>query len=95
MRQAHTSGAHIGRCAGSGHAAAPGTAGLLSLCATPVFALMALWTGLFGQSDAVCMSVHDASRLNGMSLMYALMSVFHTGPWLKLMPSRRIRAHWR
>src|SRR5581483_6893275 len=35
---------------------------------------------------------HDASPLGGMALMYALMSVFHAAPWLKLISSRRTGA---
>jgi hypothetical protein len=57
---------------------------LLSLGAAPVFALMALWTGLFGQPDMLCLSTHDTSSLNGMALMYTLMSIFHAAPWMKL-----------
>ncbi len=72
--------------------AALGAAGLLSLGAAPVFALMALWTGLFGQPDTLCMSMHATSSLNGMALMYTLMCIFHAGPWLKLVSSRRIGA---
>jgi hypothetical protein len=82
---------------GSGHAAAPGAAGWLglslSLAAAPTFALMALWTVMSGgQPDMLCMSMHDASPLNGMALMYALMSAFHAAPWLKLISSRRSAA---
>jgi hypothetical protein len=72
--------------------AAPGGAGWLSLGAAPVFVLMALWTGLFGQPDGLCMSMHDASSLNGMALMYALMSIFHAPPWMKLISNRRTGA---
>jgi hypothetical protein len=75
--------------AGGGHAAS-GAAGWLSLAAAPTFALMALWTGLFGGGpDMLCM--RDASPLNGMALMYALMSAFHTAPWLKLIARRKSR----
>ena len=88
MSKTHASGAQFGGCVGSGNMAAPGVAGLLSLGAAPVFALMALWTGLFGQPEALCMSMYDASPLNGMALMYTLMSIFHAAPWLKLISSR-------
>ncbi len=75
-----------GTCAGSGHAAA-GTTGWLALAATPTFALMALWTGLFGgPPDMLC--VHEASPLSGMRAMYLLMSVFHAAPWLRLIAGR-------
>jgi hypothetical protein len=51
---------------------------------------MVLWTVMSsGQPDILCMSMHDASPLNGMALMYALMSIFHAAPWLKLISRRR------
>jgi hypothetical protein len=92
MGKAHMNGAGFGSCAGSGSIAAPGAPGLLSLGAAPVFALMALWTGLFAQPDLLCMSMHHTSSLNGMALMYTLMSFFHAGPWVKLISSRRSAA---
>jgi hypothetical protein len=72
----------------SGSMAALSAAGLLGLGAAPVFALMALWTVLLRQPGMLCTSMHDTWSLNGMTLMYALMSVFHAAPWLKLMSSR-------
>lgn len=70
-------------CAGGGRTA-PGAANWLALAAAPTFAVMALWTGLFGgHADLLCQSMSDASPLNGMALMYALMSVFHGAPWLR------------
>lgn len=81
-------------CAGGGHAAS-GVAGWLGLAAAPTFAVMALWTGLFsGRPDTLCMSMPEASPLNGMALMYALMSAFHAAPWLKLISRRRSRGRW-
>jgi hypothetical protein len=51
---------------------------------------MVLWTVMSsGQPDILCMSMHDASPLNGMALMYALMSIFHAAPWLKLISRQR------
>jgi hypothetical protein len=63
---------------------------LLSLAAAPVFAVMALLTGVFGGGpvDALC-SVAGASPLGGMVPMYLLMSALHLSPWLKLISSRR------
>ena len=94
MGKAHTRGAQFGGCVGcgSGSMAAPHSAGLLGLAAAPVFALMALWTGLSDQPDTLCMSMHDASSLNGMALMYTLMSIFHAAPWIKLISSQRFAA---
>jgi hypothetical protein len=71
-------------------AATSGAAGLLRLAAAPTFAAMALWNSLSaGQSDMLCLGMQDASSLNGMALMYALMSAFHAAPWVKLVSGRR------
>jgi hypothetical protein len=60
----------------------------LSLAAAPTFAAMALVTALgVGPADMLC----SASPIGGMAPMYALMSVFHVGPWLRLLPD--CRAH--
>lgn len=77
---------------GSGGAAAPGVASWLGLAAAPTFAIMALWTGFFsGQPDMLSMGMQDASPLNEMALVYALMSAFHAGPWLGSISRRRSR----
>ncbi|MFN4165614.1 MAG: hypothetical protein ACK4FJ_01265 [Ferrovibrio sp.] len=55
----------------------------LRFAAAPTFAVMALLTGLL--PDPLCLTAPESLPLNGMALMYALMSVFHAGPWLKLM----------
>ena len=56
----------------------------LSLAAAPIFAAMALLTGVLGGGmDAMC-SVAGTSPLSGMVPMYLLMSAFHSAPWLKL-----------
>jgi tellurite resistance protein TehA-like permease len=62
----------------------------LSLAASPTFAIMALLTGALnvGAPDVLCSTQH-ASPLDGMVLMFALMSAFHSAPWLKLISSRR------
>jgi hypothetical protein len=73
--------------AGSG-GAAPGFARVLSLAAAPVFAAMALWTAAASGGappDIFCIT---ASPMTGMGAMYTLMSVFHAGPWLRLIQSR-------
>jgi hypothetical protein len=62
---------------------------LLSLAAAPTFAVMALLTGPLGPPDALCTATpHTSSVLNGMAAMYALMSAFHSAPWLKLVSNR-------
>ena len=66
-------------------------AGLFALAATPVFAAMAVWTGCFGnQPVMLCMAAQGSSPMDGMTLMYALMSIFHLPPWLRLISNRWI-----
>jgi hypothetical protein len=79
-------------CAGSGNAATLGAAHWLSLAAAPTFAIMALVTTVTGGADMICSAAQDASPLNGMVMMYLLMSAFHLAPWLKLVASRRSAA---
>jgi len=89
MSTAQTNEAPLGGRVGSG-AAAPDAAGWLSLAAAPTFAVMALWTGLTGAPpDALCLGVRNVLPLDGMPLMYALMSIFHAVPWLRLLSSAR------
>ena len=68
--------------------------GSLSLAAAPTFATMALLTGALdvGPPDVLCAATHHASPLNGMVVMYLLMSAFHSAPWLKLIFSRNDEA---
>ena len=53
---------------------------LACLGAAPIFAIMALLTGILsgGQPDILCSAVEDTSPLSGMISMYLLMSGFHT-----------------
>ena len=70
-------------------AAAVGAANWLYLAAAPTFAIMALLTGLDGSPmDKLC-SAGPGVPLDGMVLMYLLMSAFHSPPWLKLMFGRQ------
>ena len=66
-------------------------ADLLCLSAAPTFAAMAMLTAAFGDGDSgmLCSTAHDALPLNGMALMYVLMSAFHAAPWLRLIATRR------
>jgi hypothetical protein len=74
------------------NAAALGVADWLHLAAAPTFAVMALLTTVAGGSvpDLLCSTAHDGALLSGMVPMYVLMSVFHAGPWLKLISGRRV-----
>ncbi|HYV87839.1 MAG TPA: hypothetical protein VFA91_04625 [Candidatus Polarisedimenticolia bacterium] len=65
-------------------------AGLLSLAATPTFAIMALLTAVHGggMPDMICSAREGGSPLTGMIPMYVLMSAFHLAPWLRLLSGR-------
>ena len=81
-------GATTGRESGNAAAAA---VRVLSFAAAPTFAIMALLTGVLevGPPEMLCSATQHASPLNGMVVMYALMSAFHSAPWLKLIASLR------
>jgi hypothetical protein len=77
-------------CATRGNAAGAPAASLLPLAAAPTFLVMALWSGIAGgPAEMMCSSGGSALSLNGMAVMYALMSVFHVSPWLTLLSNRR------
>lgn len=56
----------------------------LSLAAAPTFAVMAGLTVVMENGAQPVLCGGHASSLGGMALMYALMSVFHITPWIKL-----------
>ena len=58
----------------------------LSWAAAPAFASMAVVTGIdeSGGHQMWCSAATHMSSLTGMVPMYALMSVFHLTPWLRL-----------
>jgi hypothetical protein len=64
------------------------------LGAAPTFAIMALVTATDGgaMSGMLCPAVGVGRPVNGMVLMYALMSAFHLGPWLKVISHLRTGA---
>jgi hypothetical protein len=63
---------------------------LLSLAATPTFAVMALLTTVDGGSmqNMICSAAQDGSPLTGMMPMYLVMGAFHLAPWLRLFSRR-------
>jgi len=69
--------------------------GLLPLAAAPIFAIMALVTGIHdaGMPGMLCSAAPDASPLTGMVPMYLLMSAFHSVPWLRLISIWRSGAY--
>jgi hypothetical protein len=89
MREAYSGGSDGGAIRQDRRSTeALGAADWLRLAAAPAFAIMALLTGLGGQTNMLC-SPADASLLSGMVPMYLLMSAFHSTPWLKLASSRQ------
>jgi hypothetical protein len=68
----------------------PGAAAWLALAATPTFAVMTLLAAVHGGAmpDMMCSAAGGGSPLSGMATMYALMSAFHLGPWLRLLSRR-------
>jgi hypothetical protein len=76
--------------AGNGRAPALGAVEWLYLAAAPTFALMAILTAAAGGGPAsmLCSGMEGGSALTGMVPMYALMSVFHLAPWLRLIFGR-------
>lgn len=86
------------RRTGSGTRAAPGRGAValgaarwLSLAGTPVFAAMAVLTGVLesGNAGAICGPGQQPFALGGMTAMYLLMSAFHGGAWLKRLGAGR------
>ena len=79
-----------GTDAGSGRKAAPPVERWLGLAAAPTFATMALWSAfLCAPSDMMCGAMRGSSAVSGMTLMYLLMSLFHSLPWLTLIANRQ------
>ena len=63
-------------------------AACLGIAAAPSFAAMAVITTLLGGDGRGMICGLDPFSLAGMVPMYLLMSVFHSGPWLKLIGER-------
>ena len=65
-----------------------GATAWLALAASPTFALMA-WIAANDTSPMMlCTSDSPILPIDGMTVMYLLMSLFHLAPWLKLASGR-------
>ena len=73
---------------GGREAARGGAIDWLALAASPTFAAMALLSSVGGDPAAMICSTTPFLPLNGMALMYLLMSAFHATPWLRLLGGR-------
>lgn len=76
----------------SDHGASRSAVDWLCLAAAPTFAIMALLTAFVGGPDMICSSANETLPFSGMTVMYFLMGVFHSAPWIRLIASRRSRA---
>jgi hypothetical protein len=91
MSETYTGGCARSTIGGGSGDVALGPTDLLSLAAAPTFAIMALVTGALDAAlpDMLCSATQYGARVNGMVVMYLLMSAFHSAPWLKLISRRR------
>lgn len=60
----------------------------LRFAAAPTLALMAWISAVGSPGMALCSAAPAFLPINDMALMYALMSLFHLSPWLKLLSAR-------
>jgi hypothetical protein len=65
---------------------------LVALAATPTFAALALLSASGGGMPDMLCSDRLGSPLGSMTVMYALMGVFHAAPWLRMIARRRRRS---
>jgi hypothetical protein len=60
----------------------------LGLAAAPTFAAMALATAVASDGTMAALCGPGGWPLDGMAMMYLLMSAFHVSPWLRRMGGR-------
>jgi hypothetical protein len=89
MSEGHVDGRVFHAARHERHAVAQSAAKWLHLAAAPTFAVMACVTGVQDRSasDLLC-AMTGALPMNGMRVMYALMSLFHAAPWIGLIYGR-------
>lgn len=75
----------------SDHRGSMRAADRLTLAASPVFAFMALITAQGDDAGDVLCGAAGGSPWSGMVAMYALMSVAHLPPWVRLLARRNAR----
>ncbi|MGV3729684.1 MAG: hypothetical protein ACO1NN_02870 [Sphingopyxis sp.] len=73
------------------HSGLTRAAAWLSLAAAPTFAIMAALTAIESDGPAQRLCGAANSPFGGMVPMYLLMSVIHSGAWLRLLDRRRRR----
>ncbi len=64
----------------------------LGLAASPSFAAMAIASAIHAADPLAIVCGSSVGPLGSMTAMYALMSLFHAGPWLRLLERRRVEA---
>ncbi|MBL0937108.1 MAG: hypothetical protein IBJ07_20405 [Rhizobiaceae bacterium] len=63
----------------------------LGLAAAPTFAVMACFSAVGTAGMSMCSAASAFMPIDDMALMYALMSLFHLSPWMKLVSARSQR----
>ncbi|SDP28865.1 hypothetical protein [Phyllobacterium sp. OV277] len=81
--------AHVTGTRQDDHDAARSVTDWLCLVAAPIFLIMALLTAFADDATMICSTAHETLPINGMTIMYLLMSVFHSAPWIRLIAHRR------
>jgi hypothetical protein len=62
----------------------------LTLASSPTFALMALISTINAPPQSMCATGTFFLPVDGMTMMYLLMTLFHLPPWLKLAGHRSL-----